>query len=149
MLVSRRLRRRISDSCNAISIGRFSSKTKIGKDSWYFHNSLLCKPDFPSAAKDLLSSEKSQKNKNSSLSDWWEYTKSRLEKNAGTFFKNSTKQEKVKISRPKQRLKNLYKKENFEPESKPMIQTLLDEPYQLESEHPKTYFNVLETQYAK
>ena len=72
-----------------------------------------------------------------------------MEKNAGTFSKNSTIQEKVKISRPKKRLKNLYKKENFEPESKPMIQTLLDEPYQLESEHPKTYFNVLETQYAK
>ena len=33
---------------HAISIDRFPSQTKIGKDSWYFNNSLLCKPDFSS-----------------------------------------------------------------------------------------------------
>ena len=31
---------------NAIFIDRFPSKTKIGTDSWYFNNSLLCKPEF-------------------------------------------------------------------------------------------------------
>ena len=35
-----------TDHYNAIFIDRFSSKTKIGKDSWYFNNSLLCKPEF-------------------------------------------------------------------------------------------------------
>ena len=33
---------------NAIFIDRFTSQTKIGKDSWYFNNSLLCKPEFSS-----------------------------------------------------------------------------------------------------
>ena len=35
-----------TDHYNAIFIDRFSSKTKIGKDSWYFNNSYLCKPEF-------------------------------------------------------------------------------------------------------
>ena len=30
----------------AIFIDRFPSKTKIGKDSWYFNNSSLCKLEF-------------------------------------------------------------------------------------------------------
>ena len=34
------------DHYNAIFNDRFPSKTKIGKDSWYFNNSLLCKPKF-------------------------------------------------------------------------------------------------------
>ena len=34
------------DHYNAISIDRFTSKTKIGKDLWYFNYSLLCKPQF-------------------------------------------------------------------------------------------------------
>ena len=33
-----------ADHYNAISIDRLPSKTKIGKDSWNFNNSLLCKP---------------------------------------------------------------------------------------------------------
>ena len=40
---------------NAISIERLPSKIKIGKDSRYFNNFLLCQPDFSSAAKNLLS----------------------------------------------------------------------------------------------
>ena len=39
---------------NAISIDRFPSKTKIGKDSWYFNNSLLCQPELSSATKTFL-----------------------------------------------------------------------------------------------
>ena len=34
-----------TDHYNAIFIDRFHSKTKIGKDSWYFNNSFLCKPE--------------------------------------------------------------------------------------------------------
>ena len=56
MLISKGLRKNTSDSnYSAISIDRFSSKTTIGKDSWYFNNSFLCKPDFLSAKKNLLS----------------------------------------------------------------------------------------------
>ena len=44
-----------TDHYNAISIERLPSKTKIGKWSGYLSNSLLYKPDFPSAKKDLLS----------------------------------------------------------------------------------------------
>ena len=39
---------------NAISIDRLPSKTKIGKDSWYFNNPLLCKPEVSSATKTFL-----------------------------------------------------------------------------------------------
>ena len=46
---------------HAISIERLPSKTKIGNFSWYFNNSLLCKPDFSSATKNLLSLLKTQK----------------------------------------------------------------------------------------
>ena len=40
---------------NAISIARLPSKTKIGKYSWYFNNSLLCKSEVSSATKTFLS----------------------------------------------------------------------------------------------
>ena len=43
-----------TDHYNAIFIDRFPSKTKIGKDSWYFNNSLLCKPEFSLTAKTFL-----------------------------------------------------------------------------------------------
>ena len=39
---------------NDISIDRLPSKTKIGKYSWYFNNSLLCKPEVSSATKTFL-----------------------------------------------------------------------------------------------
>ena len=35
-----------TDHYNAIFIDRFSSKTKIVKDSWYFNNSPLCNREF-------------------------------------------------------------------------------------------------------
>ena len=35
-----------TDRYNAIFINTFPSKTKIGKDSWYFNDSPLCKPEF-------------------------------------------------------------------------------------------------------
>ena len=43
-----------SDHYNTISIDRLPSKTKIGKDSWYFNNSFLWKPEFSSATMNLL-----------------------------------------------------------------------------------------------
>ena len=36
----------LTDHYNAIFIERFPSKTKIGKDSWYFNISPLCKLKF-------------------------------------------------------------------------------------------------------
>ena len=86
-----------TDHYNAISIDRLSSKTKIGKESWYFNNSLLCKPEFSSARKTFLFLLKTQRNKHFSASDWWEYTKSRFKENAKIFFKNSTTQENITI----------------------------------------------------
>ena len=87
----------LTDYYNAISIDRFPSKSKTGKDSRYF-NSLLCKPEFSSATKTFFLS-KIQKNNHSSASDWWESTKSRFTENAKIFFKNSTTQENITISR--------------------------------------------------
>ena len=39
---------------DAISTDRLPSETKIGKVSWYFNNSLLCKSEFLSATKIFL-----------------------------------------------------------------------------------------------
>ena len=44
----------ITDHYNVISIDRFPSKTKIGKDSVYFNNFHLCKPEFSLTAKTFL-----------------------------------------------------------------------------------------------
>ena len=99
------------------------------EDSWYFINSLLCKSDFLSATKELLSSLKKQKNNYSATSDRWEYTKSHLKKNVTRFSKNFTTQENIRISILEERLRNLYKQENFKPESKPMIENLPEELY--------------------
>ena len=40
-----------TDHYNAIFIDRLPSQTKIGKDSWHFNNSFLCKPEFSSTTK--------------------------------------------------------------------------------------------------
>ena len=50
-----------TDLYNAIFIDRFPSKTKIGKDSWYFNNSLLCNPELSSISKSFLFLLKAQK----------------------------------------------------------------------------------------
>ena len=61
----------LTDHYNAISIERLPSKNKIGNNSWYFNNSILCHPDFSSTTKNLLSLLKTQKSSHSSASDWW------------------------------------------------------------------------------
>ena len=35
-----------TDHYNVLFNDRFPLRTKIGKDSWHFNNSLLCKPEF-------------------------------------------------------------------------------------------------------
>ena len=110
-----------NDHYNTISIDTLPSKTKIGKDSWYFNNnSLLSKPKFSSVTKTFIFLLKT-KNSHSSESDWWEYTKYCFKENAKMFPKNSTTQENIRILRLREDCKNLYKKENFKPEIKPMI----------------------------
>ena len=150
----------LSDHYNALII-----ETKIGNDLWHFNSSFLRKEDFCSATKHMLSILSTKKSNYSSPSVWWEYTKSQIKDNARLFAKNSTKQENIRISRLKKRLRNLYKKENFKPEIKPMIQNLQDKLYTLESKQAKgtkilanikwdlegekcskTFFNVLERQ---
>ena len=49
-----------TDHYDAIFIDRYPSKAKIGKDSWDFKNSLLCKLDFSLFTKTLLLSVKTQ-----------------------------------------------------------------------------------------
>ena len=87
-----------TDNYSAISIDRLPSKIKIGKDSWYFNNSLLCKPEFSPATKTSFFI-KNTKNNYSSASDCWEYTKYRFKENAKTLPKNSTTQQNITISR--------------------------------------------------
>ena len=43
-----------TDHCNAIFIERFPSTIKIGRDSWYFNNSLLYKPESSLTTKTFL-----------------------------------------------------------------------------------------------
>ena len=50
-----------TDHYNVISIDRLLSQTKTGKDSWYFHNSLLNQPEFSSAEKTFFFLLKTQK----------------------------------------------------------------------------------------
>ena len=50
-------------------------------------------------------------------------------------FHHSRKYQNFKTER---RLQNLYKKENFKPEIKPMIENLQDELYQLENKQEKS-----------
>ena len=61
MLVSRRLKERISGNYNAISIDKFSPKTKIRKYLWYFNDFLSSGPNFLLSRKDLFSSLTNQK----------------------------------------------------------------------------------------
>ena len=99
-----------TDHYNAISIDRPPSKIKIGKDSWYHNNSLLCKPEFSSATKTFLFLLKTQKINHSSASDSWEYTKSSFKENARIYSKNSTSHENIKIFRLKDNCKSYTKK---------------------------------------
>ena len=59
-----------SDHYNALFVDRIPSKTKIGKDFWLFHNSLLEKHDFCVTIKNLLAILKTKRNNHISTSDW-------------------------------------------------------------------------------
>ena len=126
-----------SDHYNALFVDRIPSKTKIGKDLWLFNNSLLEKHDFYLTIRNLLAMLKTKRNNYSSASEWWEDTKCKIKDNIRTFSENSTKQESIRISRLKKRLRNLYKKENYKPEIRLMINTFPDELYLLESKQAK------------
>ena len=89
-----------SDHYNTISIDRLPSKTKIGKDSWYFKNSFLWKPSSPQLQWICFFMENAQK-KHPSASDWWQCTQSCFKENATNFSKNLTTQENIRISRLK------------------------------------------------
>ena len=111
-----------TDHYNAIFIDRFSWKAKIGKDSWYFNNSRLCKPEFSLTTKTFLFLLKTQ-----NITTLQQVTGGKtlnlvLKKMLELFLKI---QENIRISIVK-RLQNLYKKENFKQEIKPLIENLQD-----------------------
>ena len=62
-------------------------KTKIRKDSWYFNNSPLCKPDF-SLTTGFSFFIKYTKHNHPSASDLWKNTKSSFKEDARTFSEN-------------------------------------------------------------
>ena len=49
-----------TDHHNTISVDRLPSKTKIVKVSWYFNNSLLCKPEFSLVTKTFFLTKKTK-----------------------------------------------------------------------------------------
>ena len=73
-----------------------------------------------------------RKNNHSSVSDWWENTKSRFKEDTRFFSGNIYFFKKIEFSTEK-KTANLYKKDNFKPQIKPMIENLPDELYQLEN----------------
>ena len=119
------------DHYNAIFIDRFSWQTKIGKDLWYFNNSLLCKREFSSTTKYFFI-------KNIKIAPIQQVTGGKtlnlVLKILELFLKI---QENTRISILKRGLWNLYKKENFKPEIKPIIENLQDELSQLENKQAK------------
>ena len=80
-----------TDHYNAIFIDRFPSKTKIGKDSWYLNNSLLCKPEFSLTTKTFYFLIKNTKHNHFSASDWLENTKSTFKEDVTYFSEISRK----------------------------------------------------------
>ena len=113
-----------TDHYNAIFIDRFPSKTKIGKDSWYFNNPFLCKPEFFLTTKTFIFLLKTQNITTPQQVTGGKTLNLVLKKMLELFLKI---QENIRISILKRRLQNLYKKENFKPEIKPMIENLQDE----------------------
>ena len=99
----------------------------------------------------MLSLLKAQKSNHYSASNRWKYTKSCFKENGKKFFKNSTNQGNIIISRLKKRIRKLYKKKKkkkknkkkkkkkkkFKPEIKSIIKNLQDELYQLENKQAK------------
>ena len=69
----------------------------------------LCKFEFSSTTKNMLFYQKDKK-PHTLASDWREYTNSCFKENAGTFSKNSTTQENIRISRLKTDYKTSTKK---------------------------------------
>ena len=66
----------------------------------------------------------------------WRNTKSCFKENTKTFSKNSTAQENIKVIGLKKDWKT-FKKKNFKPEIKPMVENWQDELYQLENKQAK------------
>ena len=58
-----------TDYHDAISVGRLPLKTKFGKYTWYFHNSLLWKTEFSSTTKNSRFWLKAQKTNHSPASN--------------------------------------------------------------------------------
>ena len=112
-----------TDHCNAIFIERFPSTIKIGRDSWYFNNSLLYKPESSLTTKTFLFLLKT-KNTTTTEQVTGERTLNLVLKKILELFQRIQKN--IRISILKRRLQKLYKKENFRPEIKPMIENLQD-----------------------
>ena len=66
-----------------------------------------------------------------------EYINSCFKENARTFSKNSTTQEKIRMSRLKKKSIKLLRKKQCKPEIKPMIENLQHELYQLQNNQAK------------
>ena len=146
-----------TDHYDAIFTDRLPSKTILGKYSWYCNNSLLCKLKFSSTSKIFLFLLKTQKTTTLQQVTGGKTLNLVLKKMLERFLKMLLFQKNIRISTPKRRLQNLYKKENFKPQIKPMIENLQDELYQLENKQAKTFLTMLQnfhqstwkTDYAK
>ena len=122
-----------TDHYNAISIDKLPSKTKTGKDSWYFNNSLLCKPESSSATKTFLFLLKTQKT--ITLQVTGGNTPNLVLRRMLRYFLKIPPLK--KILRLKEDCKTYTEKEQFKPEITPMIKNLQDELYQLETKQAK------------
>ena len=122
-----------TDHYNAIFIDRLPSQIKIGKEKIHGTLIILFYVSLSSPRLQRLFLLKTQKS-HSSTSDWQENTKSCF-KDIRTFLENSRKYQNFNTE---ERLRNLYKKENFEPEIEPIIENLQDELSQFENKQAET-----------
>ena len=112
-----------TDHYNAISVEWLPAETKIGKESKYFDNPHICKPEFSSATKYHIFSLKTQKNNHFSASDWWQNTEYSFKENATTFLIIPSLKKILKLQDLKKIAKR-FQKSLLKPEIKPMIEIL-------------------------
>ena len=122
----------VTNHYNATFTDIFPLKTKVGKDSWYFNNSLLCKPEVSSTWRTFIFLLEIQKTTTLQQVAGGKTLNLVLKAMLQIFRKIFTFSRKSNFSTEKKTAK-LIKKENFKPQIKSMIQNIQDEIYQLEN----------------
>ena len=115
-------------------IDRLSSKTKTRKYSRYFNNSLLWMPELSTSTENLLKTWKKITLRQVTGGNSTNFV---LKKKQGDFLKIPSPKKILEFNEWTKTLQSLYKKENFKPETKPMIKNLQEKLYQLDKKQKR------------